>query len=91
MNPCKKCLVKAMCNNACDDFLKYTDNIKDIQSFIKDFFMWASTMIWVVGVPFGISLHLNVNFFVLFTIWLVFNTVTSALALALVLIIQHEW
>ena len=39
MNPCKKCLVKAMCNNACDDFLKYTDNIKDIQSFIKDFFM----------------------------------------------------
>jgi predicted membrane protein len=87
MNPCKKCLVKAMCSYACDDFIKYTDTIKDIQSFIKDFFMWASAMIWVLGVPFGIAMHLNANFFVVFTIWIVFNAATFALAL----ITQHDW
>jgi phage shock protein PspC (stress-responsive transcriptional regulator) len=87
MNPCKKCLVKAMCTDTCDDFLKYTNKIKDIQSFIKDFIGWCSAIIWILGVPFGISMYLNVNFFVVFTIWIVFNAATFALAL----ITQHDW
>jgi hypothetical protein len=80
-NPCKKCLVKVICNYACDNFLNYTDNIKNIESFIKDFFMWASAMIWALGVPFGIAMHLNANFFVVFTIWIIFNITMFVLAL----------
>jgi hypothetical protein len=81
LNPCKKCLVKAMCEDACDNFLKHYDNIKDIQRFIKDLIMWASSIIWVAGIPFGISYHLNANFFIVFTIWGTFNIAMFTLAL----------
>jgi len=81
LNPCKKCLVKAMCEDGCDDFLKHYNNIKDIQSFIKDLIMWASAMIWVFGIPFGITMHLNVNFFVVFGTWILFNIAMFGLAL----------
>jgi len=80
-NPCKKCLVKIMCSYGCDDFIKYTDNIKDIKSFIKDFTGWISAMIWVLGVPFGISMHLNANFFAVFGTWIIFNIAMFVLAL----------
>lgn len=81
MNPCKKCLVKAMCSETCDDLLSHINKIEDIKGFLKDFTMWGSSLIWCFGVPLGISLHLNTSFFVVFAIWIVFNAATFALAL----------
>jgi hypothetical protein len=68
-----------MCEDGCDDFLKHYNSLKDLQSFTKDLIMWVSTIIWVFGIPFVISLNLGAPFLLVLVVWLVCNTFITIL------------